>query len=260
VACERGSQKVGRTAGVKAGLSTLSSKLGHTGGRLVQQFERGLGRSATAVLRVSNSLEGPQTLEAILPVAAVGALFSRDGNKTRLRILNTIGTAQVARAATTALGTGLGRLSRPTEGPVRQEFYFKGKPPVRVWPSRLTPALNAGDVQGWRLAVQASEGQLYETEGKTWHYGTTRVKTSQGERTLTHLRSLALPATHYYFDRPLGEQEVAGIISGQKGFEARHLPGFAGQISELESLQPVVARMKKSLIRAHLLWGMIPQP
>lgn len=259
MACERHSQHIGRTAAVKAGLSSLSSKLSHTGGRLVQQFEQGLGRSATAVLRVSNSLEGPRTLEAVLPVAAVGALFSRDGNKTRLRILNAVGTAQVARAATAALGTGLGRLSRTKENPVRQQFYFKGKPPVRVWSSRMTPALNAGDVAGWRLTIQGSEGKLYETEGKTWHCGTTRVKTSQGERTVTHLRSLALPATHYYFDRPLGKQEVAGIICGQKGFEARHLPGFAGQISELESLQPVVARMKKSLIRTHLLWGTIEQ-
>jgi hypothetical protein len=103
---------------------------------------------------------------------------------------------------------------------------------------------------------------MFESEGQTWHRGTTTVQTSLaqngdagGQRTITHLQKLSLPGTHYYFDRPLSEQEVAGIVTGQKGFEARHLPGFAGQISELEALQPAWAGLKKGLIQAHLFWG-----
>jgi hypothetical protein len=66
---------------------------------------------------------------------------------------------------------------------------------------------------------------------------------------------MRLPGSHYYFNRVLPEREVAGLICGQKGFGAKELKGFAGQISELESLHPMAAGMKQGLIQAHLLWG-----
>jgi len=256
VSCDRQEVKIGRSAGVKAGINTLSNKAGNVTGRMMDTVGRGLGRSATAALAVSNSFEGPQTIDALVPLAAVGALLSGN-NRTRLKILNTITAAQVARAAASSLGTGIARMSRPKDEPVRTEFYFKGQPAVRAWPSRLTPALNARDIMGGsRLSVEFSGGQMVESGGKSWHVGTTVVKTPAGEqRAITHLQSMAVPGRHYYFNRPLKDREVAGIIQGQKGFEAKHQPGFAGQISELEALQPAIAGLKKGLIQTHLVWG-----
>jgi hypothetical protein len=223
---------------------------------MMNTVSRGLGRSATAILAISNSFEGPERLDALMPVAAVGALLSGNNN-TRLKILNALTAAQVARAVARSVGTGIARMSRPKGEAIRTEFYFKGQPAVRVWPSRLTPALNARDIMGWpRLSVEFSGGQMVESEGKSWHVGTTVVKTPAGEqRAITHLQSMAVPSRHYYFNRPLKDREVAGIVQGQKGFEAKHLPGFAGQLGELESLHPTMAGLKKGLIQAHLFWG-----
>ncbi len=60
---------------------------------------------------------------------------------------------------------------------------------------------------------------------------------------------------HYYFDRTLHDKEAVGIISGHKEFEARHLPGYAGEITEVESLVPTLANVKQGLIKTHLCWG-----
>ena len=158
-------------------------------------MSRGLGRSATAALAVTNSVDPPRSLDVLLPVAAVGALLG--GNKTRLRIMNAVGAAQVARAVSTGLGTGLGRLSR--NGTVQHRNFFNGKVQLRSWPSRLTPLLNARDIQGLRLKVQASRGQMFESRGQSWHLGVTTVKTGRGERTLAHLQSLAAPSTPLLF-------------------------------------------------------------
>jgi hypothetical protein len=213
----------------------------------------GAGRSATAILSMSNSLDMPKSIDTLMPIAAVGALLG--SNKVRLRILNVLGTAQVGRAVATGLGTGISRLSRVKNGAVRQKSFFGGKVQLRVWSSRLTPALNALDVRGLPVAVQASGGQMMESRGKTWHLGTTIVNTSQGRRTITHLQGMSLPGTHYYFDRTLHDKEAVGIIAGHREFEARHLPGYAGEITEVESLVPVLANVKKGLIKSHLCWG-----
>ncbi len=66
---------------------------------------------------------------------------------------------------------------------------------------------------------------------------------------------MTFPSTHYYFNRPLKERETAGIILGHRDFEAKHIKGFAGQVSELGSLQPGVARMKHAMIQSSLLWS-----
>jgi hypothetical protein len=125
---------------------------------------------------------------------------------------------------------------------------------LQSWPSRLTPALNARDIQGLPLTVQASRGQMFESQGKTWHLGVTTATapTGRGERTLGHLQSLAAPGSHYYFNRALPDTEVAGIIGGQREFEPKHLPGFAGEVTEVEALVPALAQVKKKLIQLHV--------
>lgn len=251
MACDRLSSQVGSTAAGKTGLTALQSQAGQVSGRLLARLERGLGQSASATLRVVGSVDLPRSVEALLPVAAVGALIG--GGQTRLRVLNTVGALQVARTATTGLGTAAARLSR--SGPVKHRNYFD-RVQLRSWPSRLTPLLNAGDIRGGlHLTVKASRGQIFESRGQSWHLGVTTVQTSQGERTIGHLQRLSLPAGHYYFNRAPTEVEVAGLVSGQREFEPKHLPGYVGEVTEVEGLTPLWAGLKRQLIQSRLFWG-----
>lgn len=251
MSCEQTSNTLSATAGVKTGLTTLQSKIGNVIGRLQGGLEGRIGRAATATLTVANSLDPPRSVDTLLPVAAVGALLG--GNQMRLKILNAVGATQVGRAVLTGAGTAVGRLSRSE--PVQQRTYFD-RVQLRTWPSRLTPLLNAADIRGLRrVKVRFSEGQMFEHQGQTWHLGLIQVQTSRGERTIGHLQSLNAPPTHYYFNRALREAEVAGIIGHQQGFVPKHLPGFAGEITEVESLNPLLAGFKQRLIQTHLCFG-----
>jgi hypothetical protein len=164
-----------------------------------------------------------------------------------------IGALKLGHTASIFAGTGLARLTRFEKA--EQRFFFPNttKVPVGVWPSKLTPLLNRLD--GGLGVVRQSEGVMLEIKGKTWHRGTLVISTARGERTITHIQSMSLPRQHYYFNRRLSDNETVGLVSGQKGFDAKYMDGYVGQISEVESLAPTWARTKKSLIRAQLLWG-----
>ena len=174
----------------------------------------------------------------------------------RFRTLNAIAALQLARAGATGLGTAVARLSRPPGGVIQTRNYFGGRDSVtmRSWDSRLSTALNAADV-GPGLRVTASYGRMYESNGKAWHTGTTAVNSVRGERTVTHLQLMSWPAQHYYFNRSLTDQEIAGITAGHPAFQAKQLSGFAGEVSEIESLTPLLGRAKKGLIKTHLFYG-----
>jgi len=122
--------------------------------------------------------------------------------------------------------------------------------------SRLTGLLNRGDRLVSGRQVVSSEGRLIQTgRGNLWHRGTTVVKTGQGEQTITHLRSLALPPTSHYFDRPLSAAETAGLVTGQ--VKAHKLAGYVGSIGEMEQLAPAWAQAKRAMILTRLHW---PEP
>lgn len=280
-------------AGVKAGVTVWQSKFSGT-----------LGRAATTALRLSESFDGPASLDSLTGAALLleaGALLTsrrdsrwrqayrvatedadkkqspeyggwslglpdpaaspepteRSAERLRRRGLLTLGLLRLGQAASIMAGTGLGRLSRPGESEVQRRVFFPHttRQPVSLWPSRLTPFLNRADAGS--TPVKNSAGLMFEVGGKTWHRGALTLQTNQGERTLTHLQSLSLPAAHYYFDRLLNDNETAGIITGQRGFEPKHLPGYAGQVTEVDSLCPAWAGIKHSLIGAHLRWGQI---
>jgi hypothetical protein len=146
-------------------------------------------------------------------------------------------------------------------GEVMQEkrtlFFFKSKTPVSLWKSSLTGALNRQDVVGTSRFtgknVVSSDGVMFKTDGKTWHRGTTVVKTGQGEKTMTHLRSLNIPNNHYYFNRPVSDKDAVGIAAGQTRPEK--VTGFAGQVSATEGLCPGWAGTKHALIKTQLHWA-----
>jgi len=326
LSCERNVTKYGGLAGVKAGISAVQGQFNSTTGRLIHSLTRGLGRSTTAALRVTESFEGPSldSLGAVPVALEAGALLAslragrraqplpemsvppeakeivsndpleipawvtrfkersqagqnasartqpqrsrsrsaaadQSAGQARRRAIMAVGLLKLGQTLGTFAGTGLARLSRRDEPGItaglEQQFFFPDstRRPVRVWPSRLTPLFNRADA-GIR-GLQRSEGLMIESQGQTWHRGTMVFKTAQGERTMTHVQSLTVPSTHYYFNRRLSDNETVGLITGQKGFEARTLEGYAGQVSEVESLFPAWAQTKRGLIQAHLRWG-----
>jgi hypothetical protein len=177
--------------------------------------------------------------------------------RLRSAALLALGVLKLVQVASGSVATGLARLSRPPGGAIEQCFFFANtsQVPARLWPSRLSPLLNRLDHGPARL--EASEGLMVEVNGRTWHRGVVVVKTALGERTISHLQSLTLPAAHYYFNRRLADHETVGIIAGQKGFEPKYLDGYVGRISELEMLAPAWARLKGNLIRTQLYWGQV---
>ncbi len=255
MSCERNSNQAARAA-KSSGISPGQSKFGRISGVMLGAARRGLGRSATAALSVVEGFDAPKSVASLGILVPLAALR---GDKMRRQVLQWLSLAKVGQTAGVFAGTGLGRLSRIeksglVEG-IEQRFFFKNrKLPVGMWQSRLTPWLNTRDVLGAGQA-QASSGVMFEIEGKTWHRGTTTVKTPAGERTISHLQSLSLPASHYYFNRPLSDNEAVGIVAGQKGFEPKYMAGYAGQITEVESLSPAWASLKKGLIKTHLFWS-----
>jgi hypothetical protein len=162
------------------------------------------------------------------------------------------------------VGALAGRISRTDlAGTVVREkrtlLFFKGKEAVNVWKSSLTDFLNRADLLGSHAlgkGVYASDGVMFETGGATWHRGTSIVDVpGQGPRTITHLQSLNVPASHYYFDRRLDDEQAVGIVTRQKGFEPEKLPGYVGHVTPTEALCPGWAGAKHAMIKSVLYWG-----
>jgi hypothetical protein len=120
--------------------------------------------------------------------------------------------------------------------------------------AKMTGFLNKVDLIGsHRLGknVVSSGGEIVRAAtGGVWHRGTSVVQTTGGQRTLTHLQSLKLPAQHFYFDRQLSDGEVAGLVSGQA--QANRLPGYVGEVHPMENLVPSWSATKKAMIITRL--------
>lgn len=269
MSCNNNFTKISRTAGVKAGISAISSqataamaqtalRMRDKTGRVLDGVNRRVGRASAAAVKVIDSFETPQTIDSFTPVAAVAALVTNN-NRTRLKILNSITALQLVRTLSTGAGTGAARLTRPRDEAIRTETFFDHRtPPVRIWRSGATTALNTRDIMRWpRTSVEFSSGQMMEARGKTWHLGTVVAAVGQAPetRTLTHLQSMNFPARHYYFNKPLSAREAAGIILDRPEYDPKHIEGFAGQVSEVESLHPSVSHLKHAMIQSGILWG-----
>lgn len=210
-------EKVARASNVVAGVVRLTDRLG--AGRL------GLALSA---------LKNP----------AVGAA-------TR-KINRIIGLSKVA---TGAVGAQAGALSRKSlAGSVVQErralIFFKKKVAVDAWNSNLSRLINRADHIGPASTIRSSTGLLVTgKDGVAWHSGALVAGTPQGERTLTHVQSLAYPGQHYYFDRPLSMKETVSLVTRQDGPSPQRMAGYIGEVSELESLCPGWAGAKHQLLK-----------
>ncbi len=220
-----------------------------------------------AISGVVDETQSPPTFTP--PAAAVGIAVSPrlDNDPVKKRIREAGETAKKARRVigTTATVTALagavavevaGQNAQDKQGQRTLQLKKKGKTAGLVSFSKakkLTRFLNRTSLLGsHRLGqnVVSSDGDVVRSGSTAWHRGTATVKTAAGQRTITHLQSLKLPAQRFYFDRKLSDQEVAGIVSGQE--KAQRMKGYAAEISSMESLAPGWAATKKAMIITRL--------
>jgi hypothetical protein len=179
-------------------------------------------------------------------------------------VARSVGLGAAASAiATGRVGALAGWLSRTNlagtvVGEKRHLLFFKGKVATDLWNSSLTDTLNRADLLGSQQlgkGIHSSDGVMFDAGGLTWHRGTSVVDTPGGQRTITHLQSLSLPAEHHYFDRRIGDEQAVGIAARQAGFDPSRMPGYVGSISPTEALCPAWAGTKQAAIRTALYYG-----
>lgn len=238
---------------VEAGAMAASLRGGRAGGNLPDWANRWLDERVRRQDKARTALGAPPHRDDRRRDQAM-----RRATRLRRQALLGLGLLKLVQSGSAFAGTGLARLSRTERadqaGGIEQKFFFPNttRLPVRMWQTRLTSYINRRELGLYE--AKRSEGRVFELRGRSWHRGVMTVQTGRDERTMTHLQSLSLPQTHYYFSRRLSDNETVGVISGQKGFEPKYLDGYAGQVSEVESLAPAWAACKRSLIRASLRW------
>ncbi len=307
MSCDSNSNKVGRSAGLSAGIGALSGKVGHTTGVTLARLEQAGNRLGQATAPISGAVLDAVDRKGVLAQlsrdiairataigAAVGAVsvaidraHADGGDKPQesasaydewaaqlfggsshlsggATVLAAWWTAKTARVLTGGIGTSVSRATRGGQvGEVTVPRWINrvsgkpmGKMQVRFWESGLAGPLNKADLLGAHVTgkgVRSSEGAVFELGEKTWHRGTSVIDTPGGERTITHLQSLSLPADHYYFSRPLSDEHAAGIAV--KTVRPEDVPGYVGQVSSLEALTPGWAMAKRAMITSQLYWG-----
>jgi len=264
VSCERASRQAGQAA-TAAGLSDANSRSGYTAGALLGAATRALDRlgqttapAAALALRVVEPTD-PQAAKKRAAVGRIAGLALAVGTRAaglapvlgKLKL-----AARVSEVVTSKVGTAVAALSQTgSAGSVvierRRFLFFKSKQTVALQRSALTGWLNRQDVVGSRQ-VTANNGATFTVDGKSWHRGTVTFGVGPRQRTVTHLQSLSYPGEHYYFDRSLSNQQAVSLAAGQAKPET--LPGFVGRVSQVESLCPAWAGVKRALILAQLHW------
>ncbi len=261
-----------RTAGVVATTAARLDRLNEAAGRTVApatnlamrfigpqspETRRAVGATAAAVITTAGLF--PAGRRGLRRGAGLLAAGGKAGLQVGVHLVPHARTAYVAAKAvekgTSLVGVAAGNLTKTGEAGqvVREKRRFlvgTAKIPVELWSSSLTPLFNRRDIL--TRQVISSKGVMFESDGQVWHRGTTVVKTSTGRRTITHLQSLNAPATHFYFSRPISNEQAVGLASGQ--LKPEETPGYVAGVSRLESLAPALAQAKHALIRAHLHW------
>lgn len=279
MSCETNRNLISKHGAVAAGLSTLASKAGYAYGAAVKNVGvitlegRGALRQADemigqggAIAASMTGIVGPQREEGGVKGFAKGTVLG--GAKLALQItayrnpmmrLTGLVVNSVSKISG-VLGSNLAGLTKTgSAGQVMQEkrflLFFKKQVPVALWKSKLTDKINRLDLVGSNLdQVVSSEGVMFRLgRGATWHRGTVVVNTANGKRSITHLQSLNIPQTHYYFNQPISDADAVGVASGK--IKPQTIPGYAGSVTPLEALCPSWAATKQSLLKAYVNYG-----
>lgn len=287
MSCEKNTSTVADKAGTGAGIATTVSKSGYTAGAMLLSRAREMAASGQATFQKTRAtlhsadeamarraamaaylmgLTGPAPQRGVLFRANRKILKAAAYPALKIALLRNPAAAVALRRARAAQIVGhvaasvAAALSKTGDaGQVFREkrvlFFFKTNKPVALWKSGLTNALNRRDVIGSPQNVISSDGVMFKP-GKgnpTWHRGTTVVKTAGGERTVTHLQSLSLPGTHYYFNQAVSDEHSVGLATGKIKPEAA--PGYVGQVRPVDMLCAGWASTKHALLKASLQYG-----
>ncbi len=291
MSCDRNGARVSGLCAVRSGISRAGSRAANAGGGLLARFEQaqdellgqvvapaldGVAAPGRALQRrvapvkpwIGSALQASGWAlgrrygrEALLP-QAVTALSG--GGLGLLRLgLKLVPHGQAIKTAVAAADVagsvaarGVSRITRTAAaGEVVQKrrrwLLFEREENVKFWHSRLTPLLNRSDLM--TRQVMSSQGMVLTARGRAWHLGSSQVSTGRGPQTITHLQSMGvLGLQHYYFNRRLTREEAAGVASGQ--LVAEGVPGYAGQVSRVESLAPAWAHAKHTWLKTRLHW------
>jgi len=181
---------------------------------------------------------GVMAATALLPPVQTGLKVARLADRV------------TAAAGSVAAATTMTQEASEVTREKRRLVFFKSTQRVSLWKSSLTSIINRRDVIGTlsRDNILSSDGVMFETGGKTWHRGTSVIKMPSGTRTISHLQSLNALGDHYYFDRPLSDEQAARLAGGQLNPET--IPGYVGRITATEALCPALAGSKRLLLLA----------
>jgi hypothetical protein len=295
LSCEKNSLKLGRVAGVIAGISALTGRFGNAVGlmatRAIQAADTVSNTVGQPIAPISNqvltTVDRPATILANLTPALVATAAStqmrlyttgpsygarpgvavavglRDFGeiarnlqavKKTMKIVQTISAGSAVGGSLTAILAKKEEEQRTLTQTKRSFFWGEHQTEVEFTGSKLTGWLNRQDLLVSPGKIVSSEGEVIHAPKSlvAWHRGTTVVKMPQGEGTLTHLRTLNLPSSSYYFDRILSDAEVADIVTGQG--KPHQMTGYVGQISAMENLAPGWAQTKRAMILTRLHW------
>jgi hypothetical protein len=288
MSCETNGNKVGKIGAAVCGISSLPAKFGNAYGAMLDRAAENKAaagperaRRARAVLdvvdregSVANLMRSRVFRGAALGAGVAGLIAADERARARGGALPSAALGKAGKAilflnlASSAAGDIAGRASRRGgAGTVTREKPRRllgvvplgtSRSRVKLWSSSLTDRLNRLD---WGTAgplrkgeMLSSDGVMFKARGITWHRGTSTVRTPEGEeRTITHLQSLALPATHYYFDRAITDEQAVQIANGKTRPES--VLGYVGTLSRLEALTPGWGRAKTALIYQQLHYG-----
>jgi hypothetical protein len=258
----RGSQQAGVVARNVAGQADqVTNRVGQLASPVAAALTRrqtapALKKAAASARAVAGSHRAGGN-RRVLQAAASGGLMAaavllppvRAGLRIA-KVADRVTAAAGAVAAATTMTAEAGEVTRQK----RRLIFFKSSQQVALWKSGLTPTINKRDVIGTlnKDNILASDGVMFETGGKAWHRGTTVVKMPEGKRAITHLQSLNALGDHYYFDRPLSDEQAVGVAAGQLNPET--IPGYVGRITPAEALCPAWASSKRVLLLTRLHW------
>lgn len=264
MSCQTNPAKVA-AAGAAAGITGTGSMFGYNLGQIAaktpdfNKVGEVTGSVSNAILRVIDptDLEARQSARSLTATASTLVNFGAwvTGLKPTLTVANRV--IGVTGRVTGMAGNWAAALCKSgntgtVEVKKRFLFFFTSRQKVQLTQSNLlTSYLNRADVLPG-TEVEHTKGTLFKVGGNTWHWGETTVDTSRGRQTITHLQTLALPSSHYYFDRSVAAQDMAELANGAKKPET--IDGFAGSVSKTESLCPGWAAAKQDLILARLHW------
>ncbi len=232
MSCDRNGKKAG-AAGVKAGLSSVSSKTGNIVGALSNRVLNVIDRDGILAKATRNPVRR-YTDEPLRDLGEIGLVMS-----PLVFLWNSSGLSILVHMATIDVASDVAKRINPDKerGPLSQHFVIqragilgKKEGMVEVYRDKKRPntrVFSLSSTRNWESRIYGAGTQQY-----------------------TQLVAKTMPRKHYYFKGQLLDRDAVQIAAGQQ--KAEKTPGYAGMVSYRESLSPTWAALKHGMVRASL--------